>query len=56
MCIFCEGDCILHDNSLEISIVDGWLRVRKYRPVLNVDEQTNFLINYCPMCGKKLEE
>lgn len=55
MCIFCEGDCILDDNSLEISIFDRWLRVRKYRPVY-VDEQTSYLINYCPKCGKKLEE
>ena len=45
MCMFCEGDCILDDNSVEISIVDGWLKVRNYRSVLNIDEQRNFLIN-----------
>lgn len=53
MCKFCEGDCTV-GNSVEISIIGEWLRVRNYRPILNIDEQRNFLILYCPMCGKKL--
>jgi hypothetical protein len=55
MCKFCEGDCTV-GTSVEISIVGEWLRVRNYRAILNIDEQRNFLILYCPMCGKKLKQ
>lgn len=54
MCEYCEGDGFQQEYDFEISVESYFLKVRhNCLECENISEE-NFLINYCPYCGKKL--
>lgn len=62
MCDFCNiqiYENISEDEDWEIVYADGYIDVRRNCDLGNFGEfsvHTEFKINYCPICGRKLSE
>ena len=50
MCEYCDGTATIDTKLDFMSVEHGYIEVY-------IEDSNNyFIINYCPMCGKKLEE
>lgn len=53
-CEFCNGDYSLEGIYAEVEIIKGNLKISISDNIVDIDDWIK--INYCPMCGRKLEE
>lgn len=59
MCEYCEKEKILEENendNIQISIVGKHLRLLGKLKMISTYFGRDILINYCPLCGRKLGE
>lgn len=59
MCKYCQGDKIKYSNNQQ-GIILHYMKINGNKLLINNNTsfniQKDFIINYCPMCGRKLKE
>lgn len=56
MCVYCKEGQSVHDFDFELRITDYFIQTRHRCSECNEESVYSVLINYCPMCGKRLGE